>query len=121
MLKALIVDDEELEPDRPKGPGAILAAAVGGGLALLQTGDQVRIDLNTRQANILISDEELASRQKAVDDVLSEKGRLDYVPDHQTPWQEIQRGMVDQFEEGMVLKPATKYRDVGKIVPRDNH
>ncbi|MCJ8309725.1 MAG: dihydroxy-acid dehydratase family protein [Hyphomicrobiales bacterium] len=95
-------------------------AAVGGGLALIKTGDQVRIDLNTREANILISDEELANRKQEVAAQLA-KGRLDYVPDHQTPWQEIQRGMVDQFEEGMVLKPAVKYRNVGKIVPRDNH
>ncbi|MEP1206901.1 MAG: IlvD/Edd family dehydratase [Rhizobiaceae bacterium] len=95
-------------------------AAVGGGLALIETGDQVRIDLNTREANILISDEELAKRKAVVAEKLS-KGRLDYVPDHQTPWQEIQRGIVDQFEEGMVLKPAVKYRDVAKIVPRDNH
>ena len=95
-------------------------AAVGGGLALIQTGDQVRIDLNTREANIRISDEELAKRKADVAAQLA-KGRLDYVPDHQTPWQEIQRGMVDQFEEGMVLKPAVKYRDVAKIVPRDNH
>ncbi len=95
-------------------------AAVGGGLALLQTGDRVRIDLNTREANILISDEELAERRKALDAKLADGG-LDYVPDHQTPWQEIQRGMIDQFEEGMVLKPATKYRDVAKIIPRDNH
>lgn len=96
-------------------------AAVGGGLALIETGDQVRIDLNTREANILIDDATLSARKKAVADKLSADGRLGYVPDHQTPWQEIQRGMVDQFEEGMVLKPATKYRDVAKIVPRDNH
>ena len=96
-------------------------AAVGGGLALLETGDQVRIDLNTREANILISDQELAKRRKVVEEKLANNGRLDYVPDHQTPWQEIQRGIVEQFEEGMVLKGATKYRDVAKIVPRDNH
>ncbi len=95
-------------------------AAVGGGLALIETGDQVRIDLNTREANILISDDELSKRKAAVAVKLA-TGRLDYVPDHQTPWQEIQRGIVDQFEEGMVLKPAVKYRNVGKIVPRDNH
>ena len=95
-------------------------AAVGGGLSLLKTGDTVRIDLNKREANIMISDAELAERRKEVDAIL-EKGRLDYVPDHQTPWQEIQRGIVDQFEEGMVLKGATKYRDVAKIIPRDNH
>ncbi|MEM1040290.1 MAG: IlvD/Edd family dehydratase [Pseudomonadota bacterium] len=99
-------------------------AAVGGGLALIETGDRVRIDLNTREANILISDDVLAERRAAVQAKLNDTangGRLDYVPDHQTPWQEIQRGMVDQFQEGMVLKPAVKYRDVAKIVPRDNH
>lgn len=95
-------------------------AAVGGGLALLQTGDIVRLDLNKREANILISDEELEKRRVVVMAQIADGG-LNYVPDHQTPWQEIQRGMVDQFEEGMVLKPATKYREVTKIIPRDNH
>lgn len=95
-------------------------AAVGGGLALIETGDRVRIDLNTREANILISDEELAKRREAVTAHINGAG-LPYVPDHQTPWQEIQRGMTDQFAEGMVLKPAVKYRDVARIVPRDNH
>ena len=96
-------------------------AAVGGGLALVETGDMVRIDLNKREANVLVDDETLTARAKAVADKLTSGGRLDYVPDHQTPWQEIQRGMVDQFQEGMVLKPAVKYRDVARIVPRDNH
>lgn len=96
-------------------------AAVGGGLALVETGDKVRIDLNKREANVLVDDDTLTARAKAVADALTGGGRLDYVPDHQTPWQEIQRGMVDQFQEGMVLKPAVKYRDVARIVPRDNH
>ena len=95
-------------------------AAVGGGLALIETGDQVRIDLNTREANILVSDEVLAERKAKVAEKLA-AGGLDYVPDHQTPWQEIQRAIVDQFAEGMVLKPAVKYRNVSKIIPRDNH
>ena len=34
-------------------------AAAGGGLALLRTGDRVRIDLKRGEANVLISDEEL--------------------------------------------------------------
>ncbi|MGB3833689.1 MAG: IlvD/Edd family dehydratase [Mesorhizobium sp.] len=93
-------------------------AAVGGGLALLKTGDRVRIDLRKGTADILISDEELAARRAA----LAAGGGYPY-PQHQTPWQEIQRAMVDQFSEGMVLKPATKYRDVAHTsgVPRDNH
>ncbi|MEM9732230.1 MAG: IlvD/Edd family dehydratase [Pseudomonadota bacterium] len=96
-------------------------AAVGGGLALLETGDRVRIDLNTREANILIDEDTLAARRQAVMDKLNTQGRLDYVPCHQTPWQEIQREIIDQFEQGMVLKPAVKYREVTKVVPRDNH
>jgi dihydroxy-acid dehydratase len=49
-------------------------------------------------------------------------GGLGYVPHSQTPWQEIQRGIVDQFDHGMVLKPAVKYRDVAHHeYPRDNH
>ena len=92
-------------------------AAAGGGLALLRTGDSVRIDLNKRTADILISEEELAERRKE----LEATGGFRY-PDHQTPWQEIQRGMVAQFDEGMVLKPAVKYQRVAeKGVARDNH
>ncbi|TIS49503.1 IlvD/Edd family dehydratase [Mesorhizobium sp.] len=93
-------------------------AAVGGGLALLKTGDRVRIDLRKGTANILVSDEEIARRRAE----LQGNGGYHY-PKHQTPWQEIQRGMVDQFSAGMVLKPAVKYQDVAHTsgVPRDNH
>jgi dihydroxy-acid dehydratase len=93
-------------------------AAIGGGLALVKTGDRVRIDLGKGTANVLISDEELASRRAA----LADDGGYPY-PKHQTPWQEIQRGMVDQFDQGMVLKPAVKYQRVAQTsgVPRDNH
>jgi dihydroxy-acid dehydratase len=92
-------------------------AAAGGGLALLRTGDRVRIDLKKRAANILISDEELAKRRAAL-----EKHGYAY-PKSQTPWQQIQREMVAQFDEGMVLKPAVKYQRLAQTmgVPRDNH
>lgn len=93
-------------------------AAIGGGLALLKTGDRVRIDLRKGTADILVSDDEIARRRAE----LQNNGGYHY-PKHQTPWQEIQRGMVDQFSEGMVLKPAVKYQDVAHTsgVPRDNH
>jgi dihydroxy-acid dehydratase len=92
-------------------------AAAGGGLALLRTGDRIRIDLEAGSANILISDEELAQRRAA----LEKAGGFEYPPS-QTPWQEIQRGMVEQLADGMVLRPAVKYQDVAqKFVPRDNH
>ena len=92
-------------------------AAAGGGLALLKTGDRVRIDLNKGTADILISDAELTARRAA----LQKDGGYHYPPS-QTPWQEIQRAMVDQLAEGMVLQPAVKYQRVAqKFVPRDNH
>src|SRR5271154_1330079 len=82
-------------------------AAAGGGLALLQTGDRVRIDLKKGEADILISPADLAARRTAL-----EKAGGYKAPASQTPWQEIQRGMVEQFDEGMVLKPAVKYQRV---------
>jgi dihydroxy-acid dehydratase len=92
-------------------------AAAGGGLAVLKTGDRVRIDLNKGTANLLISKAELAERRTA----LEKRGGFK-VPKSQTPWQEIQRGMVDQLSDGMVLKPAVKYQRVAQTsMPRDNH
>ena len=93
-------------------------AASNGGLALLRMGDRVRIDLAKRTADILISVDELAKRRKA----LMDAGGYKY-PESQTPWQEIQRGMVDELSHGMVLKPAVKYQRIAatKGIPRDNH
>ena len=93
-------------------------AATGGGLAILKTGDRVRIDLNKRTADILISKEEHDARRTE----LQGHGGYEY-PAHQTPWQEIQRGLVDEFSQGMVLKPAVKYQKIAatKGIPRDNH
>jgi dihydroxy-acid dehydratase len=92
-------------------------AADGGGLALLRTGDRVRIDLNTGTADMLVAPAELAERRAA----LKRNGGYTYPPS-QTPWQEIQRAMVDQLAGGMVLEPAVKYRRVAQVsTPRDNH
>ncbi|MVS98102.1 IlvD/Edd family dehydratase [Devosia marina] len=93
-------------------------AAAGGNLAILKTGDRVRIDLNKGEADILISDEEIANRRSA----LEADGGYKF-PKHQTPWQEIQRGIVGQLGEGAILKPAEKYQRIAQTegVPRDNH
>ena len=93
-------------------------AANGGGLALLMSGDRVRIDLKKRRADMLVGDDELARRRAA----LEAKGGYPYPPS-QTPWQEIQRGIVDELAHGMVLKPAVKYQRIHARhgVPRDNH
>src|SRR5471030_1370917 len=80
-------------------------AAVGGGLALLKTGDRVRIDLRKGTANILISAEELAARRQ----VFEAAGGYAY-PDSQTPWQEMQRAVIGQLETGAVLEVAIKYQ-----------
>ncbi len=89
-------------------------AAVGGGLALLRTGDRVRIDLNARRVDVMISDEELAQRRAAWTP-----------PDlkHQTPWEEIYRGMVGQHGTGGCLEPATKYINIieERGESRNNH
>lgn len=93
-------------------------AAAGGGLALLQTGDRIRIDLRAGTADMLVDDEELARRAAE----LEAAGGFAY-PESQTPWQEIQRGIVAQFDEGMVLKPAVAFQDIvrTKGLPRNNH
>ncbi len=93
-------------------------AAAGGNLAILKTGDRVRIDLNKGEADILISAEEIATRRAA----LEAEGGYKY-PKHQTPWQEIQRGIVSQLGDGAILKPAEKYQRIAQTegVPRDNH
>jgi dihydroxy-acid dehydratase len=93
-------------------------AAAGGGLALLQTGDRVRVDLNKGTANMLLSAEEIAKRRKD----LEARGGFAY-PASQTPWQEIQRAHVGQMGTGMVLENAVKYQRIDQTmgVPRDNH
>jgi dihydroxy-acid dehydratase len=93
-------------------------AAANGGLALLRTGDRVRIDLNKGEANILISDAELAERRTA----LMARGGFGH-PDNQTPWQEIYRSTVGQHATGACMELATRYQNIaGRFyVARDNH
>ena len=89
-----------------------------GGLALIQTGDRVRIDLNKGTADVLISDEELAERRRK----LEAEGGYQY-PASQTPWQEIQRSVVGQMNTGAILEGAEKYQRIAQTMglPRDNH
>lgn len=88
-----------------------------GGLALLKTGDRVRIDLNACTANMLVPVEELAARAEA----LMAEGGYSY-PASQTPWQQYFRDLVGRFDEGMTLRHAAEYQDISrKGLPRDNH
>ena len=90
-------------------------AAVGGGLALVKTGDRIRIDLKNRTADMLVDEAELAARRAAL--------AIDYVPEAQTPWQEIHRDLVGQFDGGAVFENAVKYQRIAQKygVPRDSH
>lgn len=90
-------------------------AADGGGLALIQTGDMVRIDLNACTANMLVDEDELARRRAALPE-------RPFAPDSQSPWQEIFREKVRPFSEGMTLDGADAYKNIGNLhTPRDNH
>ena len=92
-------------------------AADGGGLALLRTGDMVRVDLNACTVNMLVPLDELAGRARA----LTEAGGYD-APESQSPWQEIFREKVGRFDQGMPLANADRYRDISRrYLPRDNH
>ena len=87
-------------------------SAVGGGLAFLQTGDRVRLDLNACRLDALVSDSEWEARRAA------------WMPPKlksQTPWQEIYRSHVGQLADGGCLELATKYRKIADQVPRDSH
>ena len=92
-------------------------AADNGGLAILRTGDRIRIDLNTCSADIEISDEEFSARKSA----LEKSGGYD-VPENQSPWQQYFRELVEPFDKGMTLRDADLFRDIArKSLPRDNH
>jgi len=89
-------------------------AAVGGGLALLRTGDRIRVDLNERRVDVLLPEGEL------------ERRRADWRPPellNMTPWEEIQRSMVGQFATGACLEPATMYVNIIETrgESRNNH
>lgn len=93
-------------------------AAAMGGLALLETGDRVRVDLNRGTCNVLLSDKVLRDRRNRLADAGGYKS-----PASQTPWQEIQRAITGQLESGAILEGAEKYQRVGQnhVVPRHSH
>ncbi len=93
-------------------------AAAGGNLALLRTGDRLRVDMRQGRVDMLIAESEIEQRRAA----LQASGGYRY-PAHQTPWQEMQRGTVGQLETGAALEPAVAYQRIAqtKGLPRDNH
>jgi dihydroxy-acid dehydratase len=100
--------------DSPSIVNASPESAAGGNLAILRTGDRIRVDLRKARVDVLISDEEINERRKAV--------KLP-IPESQTPWQEIYRSMVGQLDTGGCLEPALKYQDLVHLrgLPRHSH
>lgn len=87
-------------------------SVVGGGLAIIESGDPVQLDLNRRELNLMVPEEEMARRREA------------WTPpelDNQTPWQELYRNHVGQLGQGGCLEFATRYRQTSRVLPRDNH
>jgi len=93
-------------------------AAAGGALALLRSGDRVRISLREGTLNVMVSDAELAARRKALD----EAGGF-AMPASQTPWQQIQRSLIGQLDTGAILEGAERFQHLAQTagLPRDNH
>lgn len=93
-------------------------AAAGGDLAILRTGDRIRVDLRKCTVNLLVSEAEIRQRRRELEDA----GGYRY-PESQTPWQEMQRGVSSQMDSGAVLEPAVKYQRIArsKGIPRHNH
>jgi len=87
-------------------------AAVGGGLALLQTGDTVRLDIPNHRLDLVATEDELARRRSSWSPPKLE---------NQTPWQELYRAHVGQLADGGCLEFATAYQRVSETLPRDNH
>jgi dihydroxy-acid dehydratase len=100
--------------DAPSILNASPEAAAGGNLAILRTGDRVRVDLGRARVDVQLSDEEIAERKRALPP---------HPLENQTPWQELYRSTVGQLNTGGCLELAVKYRDVAhtKGLPRDSH
>ncbi len=98
--------------DSPSILNASPEAAAGGNLAILRTGDMVKVDLRSRRVDVQISDEEIASRWAA---------HTQKELKHDSPWQELYRANTGQLETGACLEMAVKYRNLRDVVPRHSH
>ncbi len=92
-------------------------AAVGGALALLKTGDRLRIDLKLHRVDLLVDDQEFDRRRSEL------ASNPVAIPASQTPWQELHRSITGQFAGGAVIEEAVKYQRIAQVfgVPRDSH
>lgn len=87
-------------------------AAAGGGLAILRTGDRIRIDLGKRQVNVLLEEGEITERAAA---------QSYAVPENQTFWQQLYRQNVNSLDEGATFPAMTDYTAIASKTPRHSH
>jgi dihydroxy-acid dehydratase len=87
-------------------------SAIGGNLAILRTGDEIKVDLKQRRVDVLLTEEEIAARRASL-----KPAEIT----NQSPWQEFYRSNVGQLETGACLEFAVKYHDLRKVVPRHSH
>ena len=104
--------------DSPSILNASPEAAAGGGLAVLRTGDRLRVDLQNRSVSMLVPDEEIAERRA----ILAAAGGFQ-IPKSQTPWQQIHRDTTGQLESGAIMEGTEKFQRIAQTegLPRDNH
>ncbi len=119
-IKALPTIGDGRQSGTSESPSILNAspeAAIGGNLAIVRTGDTVRLDLPNRRLDLLIPSEEIAQRQAEV------KRHPAKIPPSQTPWQEIYRSMVGQLSTGACLEPAVLHLKIVETygTPRRNH
>jgi xylonate dehydratase len=98
--------------DSPSILNASPESAAGGGLALLRTGDRIRVDLGQGTCDMLVDEDELARRRAEPPS---------QVPASATPWEELYREKTGQLSDGATLDFAVKYRGTAKATPRHNH
>ncbi len=98
--------------DSPSILHAVPESAAGGNLAILRTGDLIKVDLKNRRVDLLVSEEEIAARRAVLPEV-----RLR----NDSPWQELYRAHVGQLDTGACLEFAVGYGDLGEVVPRHSH
>ena len=108
-------------PSKSGSPSILNAspeAAAGGNLAILHTGDRIRIDLGKGRVDALVDHTEMERRRAA----LESKGGFAF-PESQTPWQHIQRQHIGQLGDGMVIEDAVRFQRVAQTagIPRNNH
>lgn len=87
-------------------------SSTGGGLAFIETGDVLRIDLVNGRCDVQLSAEEFEQRKRT---------KVVTTRPSETPWQEIYRNSVSDLSQGGVIDLAPKYKKIARALPRHNH